>query len=118
MLLGTPNLLSNCIFETMQAKGFRWRVYHPSLQTAWGLRKELTAVGFMPVRFLKTSPLSQHKVEQLPRAVRWFFRHIPWRRLPVWCQTNIYVVATKSHVEEPVSQDACIAHSGLDEPSP
>jgi 2-polyprenyl-3-methyl-5-hydroxy-6-metoxy-1,4-benzoquinol methylase len=91
----TPNILSNAVFETILRKGFAWKVYHPSLQFSWTLKKKLLDAGFAKTEFLKLPPLSKYKIEQVPRFARWLFKSIPWKHLPIFLQTNFYVVAYK-----------------------
>lgn len=94
-LFQTPNALSNSLITTIQTKGLGWTVYHPSLQFWWTLRRRLSDAGFIEVEFIKLAPLSNFKIQQVPRFLRWTFKHIPWEKLPLLLQTNYYVVSYK-----------------------
>jgi len=94
-LFQTPNVLTNSIHETIQARGLRWRVWHPSLQTAGGLKRRLNCAGFGDVQFLKLPPTSDYKLAQLPAVLRSLFRAIPFTRFPLWMQIGFWCVARK-----------------------
>ncbi len=91
----TPNILSNSLIETLRHRGLGWKVYHPSLQYPWGLKKKLLGTGFTAVNFMKLPPLTDYKIQQVPGFLRWAFKHIPWQGLPLFLQTNFYVIACK-----------------------
>ncbi len=91
----TPNIISNSIRETIIRKGFEWKIYHPSLQFSWTLKKKVIQNGFSKVEFVKIPPLSDYKLKQLPKWLRSLFLIIPWSKLPLFLQTNFYVIAYK-----------------------
>ncbi|MCE5185462.1 MAG: class I SAM-dependent methyltransferase [Planctomycetaceae bacterium] len=96
-LFQTPNKISNAIFETLRSRSLNWRIYHPSLHTARQLRKRLERHGFQ-VRFLKMDPVSPFFLNKLPKWkwLRRLVKAIPFERLPLCMQTNLYVIARKS----------------------
>lgn len=91
----TPNILTNSLFSTMIFRGFGWRPYHPSLQFSWTLKKKLLSAGFVEIEFVKIPPLSDYKVQMIPRFARWGVNHIPWKYLPLFLQAGFFVVAYK-----------------------
>lgn len=97
-LFETPNKLSNIIFETLQTKSLRWRKYHPSLHSPGRLRRRMTRHGF-ETRFVKMNPVNEFTLNKLKKKfgpLSAIFKHIPFRRLPLGLQTNLYVVAHKT----------------------
>jgi 2-polyprenyl-3-methyl-5-hydroxy-6-metoxy-1,4-benzoquinol methylase len=94
-LFQTPNMLSNAVYETIIRKSFVWRIYHPSLQLWWTLRKRLLNAGFVKVGFIKIPPVSDYKLRQISKFTRWGLRLIPWRYLPIFLQTNFFVIASR-----------------------
>lgn len=95
-LLQTPNKWSNALFETIRNRSFSWRRYHPSLQTPRHLKNKLRQHGFK-CRFLKLNPVTPFFLSKLPqwRPLLWSAKHIPFTRLPLCMQTNLYVIAQK-----------------------
>lgn len=93
----TPNCLTNPLAEVLKhgRKGLRWREYHPSLQSIRSLKRISKNVGFSEITFYKMSPVTPHKMSRLPRMLRFLFALIPWRRLPMVCQTNFWVTVKK-----------------------
>ncbi len=92
----TPNILSNSVFETIRCKGkMTWKRYHPSLQFSFSLKKKLMQSGFKRVEFVKISPLTEYKLVSIPIILRYMLKIIPWTFLPVWLQTNFFVIAYK-----------------------
>lgn len=94
-LFQTPNILTNSVYETVRSRGFGWRIYHPSLQTASSLYKRLQQAGFDDVRFVKISPVTGYKVAQLPRLLALMYSKVNWMRLPMFLQIGFWVIATK-----------------------
>ena len=95
-LFQTPNKYSNAIFETMKTKSLQWRSYHPSLHSAGRLRRRLKENGFN-VRFVKMNTINEFTLKKFKRFKGLFFwvRYINSRYLPLFLQTNFYVVAQK-----------------------
>ncbi len=94
-LLQTPNILSNSIIETIRYGNFSWKIYHPSLQYSWTLRKKMKKVGFKKIKFVKIPPFSKYKMDQLPKSIKFLTKKIPWENIPVCLQTNFYIIAYK-----------------------
>jgi len=94
-LFQTPNILSNSLITTIQNRGLGWKVFHPSLQFPWTLKEKLLNSGFVKVEFIKISPLSSHKIQEVPKFARWAFKHMPWKIFPLFLQIGFYVVAYK-----------------------
>jgi 2-polyprenyl-3-methyl-5-hydroxy-6-metoxy-1,4-benzoquinol methylase len=95
-LFQTPNKLVNAVYETMKCRSLAWRQYHPSLHFAGPLRKRLSRNGF-DVRFVKMNTINAFtlkKLESYPRLAKLAAR-LDFRRLPLWIQTNFYVIARK-----------------------
>ncbi len=96
-LLQTPNKFVNSLFETCRSRSLKWRVYHPSLHTPRQLRRRLQAHNFS-VRFVKMNPVTTFflkKLHRLPLLV-WLVKRIPFESLPLFMQTNLYVIARKA----------------------
>jgi len=92
----TPNKITNVPVSIIRDRNLvGWKVYHPSLQFSWGLKKRLHRAGFREIRFIKIPPLSKYKIHQIPKAFRWIFKIIPWKLLPLFLQVNFFVVAGK-----------------------
>jgi ubiquinone/menaquinone biosynthesis C-methylase UbiE len=94
-LFQTPNILTNSVYETVRSRGFGWRIYHPSLQTASSLYKRLQQAGFDDIRFVKISPVTGYKVAQLPRLLALMYSKVNWMRLPMFLQIGFWVIAKK-----------------------
>lgn len=99
--LQTPNWLTNPLAEILKhgRKGLRWREYHLSLQSSRSLRAVSLDTGFSNVCFYKLSPVTPHKLNRLPRVLRVLFVSIPWKRLPRFCQTNLWLAVRKPESE-------------------
>lgn len=95
-LLQTPNKWTNALFETVRNRSLNWRRYHPSLQTPRTLKKILTRRGFA-CRFVKLNPVTPFFLSKLPqwRPLLGLVKRIPFTRLPLCMQTNLYVIAQK-----------------------
>ncbi|MDD5459992.1 MAG: class I SAM-dependent methyltransferase [Phycisphaerae bacterium] len=95
-LFQTPNKYSNIVFETLKTRSFRWKNYHPSLQTAAGLKKLLSNHGF-DCRFIKLNPFNDFTAKKLAlgRIFVKLLGKINFELLPLSMQTNFYVVAHK-----------------------
>jgi ubiquinone/menaquinone biosynthesis C-methylase UbiE len=95
-LFQTPNKWVNAIYETMKTRSLAWRQYHPSLQYAGQLKRRLTKHGF-EVQFVKMNTVNAFTLRKLgkyPRLQKWIQR-LNFQRLPLWMQTNFYVIAKK-----------------------
>ncbi len=101
-LFQTPNKFSNVIFETLAHKGFGWRLAHPSLHSPGQLRRRLTRAGF-DVRFVKMDPVNEFMLNKLKILGPFgkLAKIIPWKRLPLCMQTNLFVVARYRGAEAP-----------------
>jgi len=95
-LLQTPNIISNSIKPFLN-RDFSWRWQHPSLQFSWGIMKKLYRAGFNSVNFIKISPFTDYKLKQLPPFIQRVVKLIPFTHLPIWLQTNFWIVAYKSN---------------------
>jgi 2-polyprenyl-3-methyl-5-hydroxy-6-metoxy-1,4-benzoquinol methylase len=95
-LFQTPNKLSSAVAETMAHKSLKWRRVHPSLHTPSRLRRRLTGHQFS-VEFTKINPVSEFARDKLQRLgmLGRIVEHVDFRRLPLWLQTNLYVIAHK-----------------------
>ena len=97
-LFQTPNKFSNIIFETLHTKSLQWRRYHPSLHLPGRLRWRMARHGF-ETQFVKMNPVNEFTLNKLKKylgPISGIFKHINFRRLPLWLQTNLYVVAHKT----------------------
>lgn len=95
-LFQTPNILSNSVVETIKTRGkMIWKEYHPSLQSSFSLKKKLNQAGFKKVEFVKMSPLIEYKLAAFPVILRYMLKVIPFTQLPIWLQTNFFVIAYK-----------------------
>ncbi len=94
-LFQTPNVVTNAVWETIQSRGFGWKVYHPSLQTASSLRRKLLSAGFTSVEFVKLAPITGYKLALLPKPLRMIFHVIPWRLLPMFLQVGFWTIARR-----------------------
>jgi len=95
-LFQTPNKISNVPVSVIRDRSLiGWKVYHPSLQYSWSLKKHLLGAGFKEIKFIKIPPLSKYKIQQVPKFLRWTFKIIPWKLLPLFLQTNFFVIACK-----------------------
>ena len=95
-LFQTPNKYSNSVFETMKTRSFRWRKYHPSLQSGGSLKKLLSLHGF-DCRFIKLNPFNDFTAKKLAlgRLFVKLLSKINFEYLPLSMQTNFYVIAHK-----------------------
>ena len=93
-LLQTPNKWSNMVFETVRTRSMKWKRYHPSLHSPSQLRRRLGRFGF-EVSFMKVNVVNEFTLKKLSGApvLQWLFRHIPFEKLPLCLQTNLYVIA-------------------------
>jgi SAM-dependent methyltransferase len=94
-LFHTPNIFTNAIHETIKCRGFAWRRYHCSLQSAWGLRRRLHRHGFTNLQWLHIPPVTEARLDRVAPVVRWLLRRIPWNSLPIWMHTNFHLIAQK-----------------------
>jgi len=97
----TPNKYSNAIYETIRNGSFTWKQYHPSLHGPRQLQQRLEKHGF-DVQFIKMDVRNEFlrkKLQESPWFLRWFSK-IPFHRLPLWLQTNLYVIAQKRNSDE------------------
>ncbi len=95
-LFQTPNKYSNALFETLAHKSLKWRWAHPSLHTPGQLRRRLRKHGF-DAEFIKMNPVNEFTLAKVRRLgpFGWLFESINFPKLPLWLQTNLYVVAHK-----------------------
>ena len=96
-LFQTPNKLSNVVFETLSSRSLRWKEYHPSLHSPRQLRRRLMRHGF-EVRFIKMDPRNEFTMRKLRKTVgplHHLVRIVPFTKLPMAVQTNLYIVARK-----------------------
>jgi len=96
-LFQTPNKLVNAIYETVKTRSLGWRRYHPSLHFAGQLRRRLSKHGF-ETQFMKMNTVNAftlQKLEKYPRLQK-LIQRLDFRRLPLWIQTNFYVIAKKA----------------------
>lgn len=95
-LFQTPNKYSNVIYETLWTRSLQWRRYHPSLHSPGQLRRRLARHGFETL-FVKMNPINEFTLRKLRKLgpVGSMLRHVDFRRLPLWLQTNLYVIARK-----------------------
>ena len=96
-LFQTPNKYSNMIFETWYHKSFNWKITHPSLHSPGQLKRRLTKNGY-EVTFIKMNPINEFTLNKIKKKfgiLSGIFKHINFCRLPLWLQTNLYVIAQK-----------------------
>lgn len=95
-LFQTPNKYSNALYETLRCRSFQWKKYHPSLHTPGQLKKRLNKHGFS-ANFVKISPVTPFFLNKLNSMSRFlaFVKYIPYEKLPLCMQTNLYVIAQK-----------------------
>jgi ubiquinone/menaquinone biosynthesis C-methylase UbiE len=94
-LFQTPNIITNTIKETIAARGFEWKKYHPSLQSYNSLKKKLIETGFSEIEFVKMPPLTKYKLKELPLIIRIIFKIIPWKNLPFNLQIGFWCICKK-----------------------
>lgn len=94
-LFQTPNVFTNSVFETFKHRGFDWKKFHPSLQSANRLQLRLRNSGFRGIQFVKLAPTSSYKLAQLPRPLSMLLQMTPWRFVPMNLQVGFWVVATR-----------------------
>jgi len=97
-LFQTPNKYVNTVWETLSTRSFEWRRYHPSLHSPGQLRKRLARHG-LDCRFVKINPINEYALQKLRKAlgrVGLIARYVPFDKLPMVLQTNMYVVSCKS----------------------
>lgn len=99
-LFQTPNKYSNAVFETLSQKSLKWRRYHPSLHTPGRLKRRLARHGF-DTQFVKMDQVNEYTEAKLKRLgpLGALVGRIDFTRLPLWLQTNLYVVARKKDVQ-------------------
>jgi 2-polyprenyl-3-methyl-5-hydroxy-6-metoxy-1,4-benzoquinol methylase len=95
-LFQTPNKYSNALFETLAFRSLQWRWAHPSLHTPGQLRRRMEKHGF-EMSFIKLNPVNEFTLAKVRRLgpFGWIFKSINFSRLPLWLQTNLYVMARK-----------------------
>ena len=100
-LFQTPNKLSNVVYETLWTRSLQWRRYHPSLHSPGQLRRRLARHGF-ETRFVKMNPINEFTLRKLQKLgpIGSVLRHVNFRRLPLWLQTNLYVIAGKRESQQ------------------
>ena len=99
-LLQTPNKYSNTLFETLSHRSLKWRRYHPSLHSPGQLRRRFQQHGFATT-FVKMNPINAFSRAKLTRF-GWLgalITRMPFTSLPLWMQTNLYVIAQKTEVD-------------------
>ena len=96
-LFQTPNKYSNALYETMRCRSLQWKRYHPSLHTPRQLKKRLQKNKFT-ARFVKMNPITPFFLKKLESMPKWLrvIKHIPFQRLPLCMQTNLYIMAQKT----------------------
>ena len=94
-ILQTPNKYVNSVYETMKTKSLAWKQYHPSLHSAGQLRARFKKHGF-EVRFVKMNTVNEFSLKKIKSSfVRGVVGSIDFTKLPLFMQTNFYVVARK-----------------------
>lgn len=95
-LFQTPNKYSNATFETLSKKSLKWRRAHPSLHTPGQLRRRLSRHG-LEAQFVKMNPINEFTIKKLKKLgpIGNIVKHINFCRLPLFLQTNLYVIANK-----------------------
>jgi ubiquinone/menaquinone biosynthesis C-methylase UbiE len=94
-LLQTPNKYFNSVYETVKTRSLKWKQYHPSLHTAGQIKRRLCKKGF-DVKFIKMNTFNDFALQKL--KYRWLKKVAKWfdfRKLPLFLQINLYVVAIK-----------------------
>lgn len=94
-LIQTPNIVTNTLYSTIIARGFRWLKSHPSLQSRRSLERSLLETGFSHVDFHTISPVSDYKLRELHPVFRSIFAHIPWEKIPSYLQIGFSAAAWK-----------------------
>jgi len=76
----------------------KWKRYHPSLHTPSQLKNRLEKHRFS-VQFVKMNPVTPFFLKKLRRVplLAWLVQKIPFERLPLCMQTNLYVIAQKAN---------------------
>jgi SAM-dependent methyltransferase len=95
-LFGTPNKITNILFEIIKGKSLtKWKKYHCSLYTYWGLKKIFKQQGFN-ISFIKIPIVNDFFKEK----VRKYIGGVGLRmlsicnpdKLPLWLRTNFFVI--------------------------
>ncbi|MBN1765352.1 MAG: class I SAM-dependent methyltransferase [Sedimentisphaerales bacterium] len=97
-LLATPNKYISAPYDTIKSRGFGWKWSHPSLQSWHELQHTLRRHGFS-CEFFKMNSITDFTMRKLRRLgfLARLLKHIDTSRLPLWLQTNFYVVAQKDN---------------------
>lgn len=96
-LLGTPNKITNILFEIIKEKSLtEWRKYHCSLYTYWGLKKIFKQHGFR-VNFIKVPVVNNFFRKKVRKylgsfGVKIISLYNP-DKFPLYLKTNFYVIA-------------------------
>lgn len=94
-LLQTPNKYFNAVFETIRKRSLKWRKYHPSLHTAGQLKRRFDRCGFN-IRFVKMNTINDFTLKKINSSwIRDVVGKIKFEKMPLFLQTNFYVVAQK-----------------------
>jgi len=95
-LLGTPNKYCSALFATLRSRNLNWKLAHPSLNSAAQLRRRLRHHGFN-CRFIKMNTINDFILNKLSSLgpLPKLLKCIDTSRLPLYLQTNFYVVSRK-----------------------
>ncbi len=96
-LLGTPNKITNILFEIVKEKSLiKWRKYHCSLYTYWGLKKKFSKNGF-EIKFISIPIVNSFFKAKIKKYLSNFglsiIKILNPDRLPLFLKTNFYIVA-------------------------
>lgn len=93
----TPNMLTNVPWEIIDKRSLsKWKEYHVSLFTYWGLKKSLVSAGLTPT-FRKTSVVNEFFLAKIKRNFGnlgvFLIKIFNPDLLPIPLRTNFYVIA-------------------------
>lgn len=98
-LLGTPNKITNILFETIKEKSLtKWKKYHCSLYTYWGLKKIFRQQEFK-ISFIKIPLVNDFFKNKIHKYLGKFGVKIlsfcNLDKFPLYLRTNFYIMAVK-----------------------
>lgn len=101
-LLGTPNKITNILFEIIKEKSLtRWKKYHCSLCTYWGLKKIFQKNGF-EIKFVYVPIINDFFKAKIKKYLGCFglflIKIFNPDKFPIFLKTNFYIIAKNKKV--------------------
>jgi len=97
---GVPNKLTNVPFEIFAHRSLcKYREWHCSLYTAWGICRVLHRAGFSDIKFHRSNFLTPFFIDKFSRhfgkKALLLFKILNPNWLPVWLRPTLYISARK-----------------------